>query len=163
MTDQHTHTHTHTHLLVAEGQVGVGVEAEDLGRVHVGEEADVGVILVQLQVVRHDVLEVVGRLGHGLLRVEREGGLQGGRGQPRLGVGVEEPPVQVVRDLAAVLHLAHHVLRAKTRTGRKERRGGSGRGSGWRAGNDPRDSGNNKPWHGINTRTCRVGQERFPP
>eukprot|EP00968_Pinguiococcus_pyrenoidosus_P001291 scaffold57_cov254-Pinguiococcus_pyrenoidosus.AAC.44 len=86
-------------------EVGVGVEPEDLRRVALWELAD----LVAVRVHVGEVQNVVCVPGLGLRR-EGEVLRQRRQAHPLLRVRVEEPAVERVRDLAAILHLAHDVL-----------------------------------------------------
>mmetsp|Transcript_29932 Transcript_29932/g.95642 ORF Transcript_29932/g.95642 Transcript_29932/m.95642 type:complete len:347 (-) Transcript_29932:4443-5483(-) len=98
-------------LLHAEREVRVGVQPEDLRGINLREPRNASVVVLELA-GRDDVVAVVeGRARDGLLGVELELLRQRRRRQPGLCVGLEEPPVEVVRNLAAVLRLCHHVLK----------------------------------------------------
>eukprot|EP00968_Pinguiococcus_pyrenoidosus_P007309 scaffold486_cov254-Pinguiococcus_pyrenoidosus.AAC.2 len=96
-------------------EVGVRVQTEDLGRVDLRQTIAIGAVLGDLLRAGHDVLKVAGNAEDGVGRVVAEALLAGGGAKPHLRVGLEEVSVQVVRDLAAVLSLGHHVLKRRPR------------------------------------------------
>ena len=89
----------HARLPRAEGDVGIRVQPEEVGVVDEGQRLDGLAEGVHLRPLR-DLVALV----------EPELRVEDGGHEPRLAVRVEQPAVPVVGDLAAVLHLAHHVV-----------------------------------------------------
>mmetsp|Transcript_106269 Transcript_106269/g.307718 ORF Transcript_106269/g.307718 Transcript_106269/m.307718 type:complete len:669 (-) Transcript_106269:12010-14016(-) len=98
------------HFLHAVSEVGVRVEAENLRRVDLREARDEGLVLLVLGEHRHCVLEVLRDREDWCGRVVRVALRARVRREPLLRVRDEHAAVEIVGDLAAVLHLGDHVL-----------------------------------------------------